>query len=673
MREAEAEVYEANDRQLVGFVTNNGKFHTLDEFEKLKSAISVPSLGTQDLSRLLGPNKTYGGDEISPPYTIKSLQYVLRISTIHSRCCMVKATDSVSHLNVRPAMGVDVPQADQDLVETFIKEGGGEHTLEDLLEIIMFDFESVGFSAIEIGRDYVTGNVRKLFHAPAETIRLTKTGQIKQVTDKGTVFFQQYPEKFTFDPLTGKRIWNFISPITGKPLSRGNPKDSATEILIFKKHHPLSPHYGLPDFVTATPAMLGNMLAREFNLNRFTNWMVPSYAILVTGGLVDPKTRLTIEAYFEEIQGTKRDTLILALPNKDAKIEFKKLEADVEEASFGEYTKDNRNEVLLAHGVHPARIGIIETASLGGGSAVGQLMHYKNAVIDPRQRRLTRFLEHSIFYLGMNVQGMRARFSPVDIADIETQSKVLTNYKDSDIMTVNECRAVLNLAPMEEVQPNPAPPPVEEKMLIVDDTKAFRKQTSLEMDRRILTFSYNSIWDTVDSEEPNVEKEKKKLKKSLLLLSAGWFEQVLLREADELKADLNTDVDTGLLGEELNRLVEKYFDENWLEDFEIEMNSALEFQGDMRIEKIEKVKQRMASRSFMYAGLLLTAASMVVREGAKNLGRLVQWKTLGKDACPDCQELERNSPWSPNQLPTLPGRGDTKCLGNCRCVLEIAT
>src|SRR5438309_14178 len=41
--------------------------------------------------------------------------------------------------------------------------------------------------------------------------------------------------------------------------------------------------------------------------------------------------------------------------------------------------------------------------------------------------------------------------------------------------------------------------------------------------------------------------------------------------------------------------------------------------------------------------------------------------------CDDCIELADNSPYDPGDLPTVPGAGDTVCLGNCNCQLVTVT
>lgn len=56
-------------------------------------------------------------------------------------------------------------------------------------------------------------------------------------------------------------------------------------------------------------------------------------------------------------------------------------------------------------------------------------------------------------------------------------------------------------------------------------------------------------------------------------------------------------------------------------------------------------------------------------------GATIDWRLSIAEHCKDCLALEVKSPYTKpgygiNPLPTTPGNGDTKCLGNCRCYLE---
>ncbi len=50
----------------------------------------------------------------------------------------------------------------------------------------------------------------------------------------------------------------------------------------------------------------------------------------------------------------------------------------------------------------------------------------------------------------------------------------------------------------------------------------------------------------------------------------------------------------------------------------------------------------------------------------------IYWRLSPAEHCPDCLDLASNSPYKPADLPTVPGAGQTRCRGNCKCTLERA-
>jgi phage portal protein BeeE len=55
------------------------------------------------------------------------------------------------------------------------------------------------------------------------------------------------------------------------------------EVIHLKNYHPHSSYYGLPDFLPALRALVGNKKAGDFNITFFENNAVPQYAIIVKG------------------------------------------------------------------------------------------------------------------------------------------------------------------------------------------------------------------------------------------------------------------------------------------------------------------------------------------------------------------------------------------------------
>jgi hypothetical protein len=53
---------------------------------------------------------------------------------------------------------------------------------------------------------------------------------------------------------------------------------------------------------------------------------------------------------------------------------------------------------------------------------------------------------------------------------------------------------------------------------------------------------------------------------------------------------------------------------------------------------------------------------------------LIHWRIGGNENhCDDCPELEADGPYRAQDIPTVPGAGDTECMVNCLCYLETDT
>ena len=55
------------------------------------------------------------------------------------------------------------------------------------------------------------------------------------------------------------------------------------------------------------------------------------------------------------------------------------------------------------------------------------------------------------------------------------------------------------------------------------------------------------------------------------------------------------------------------------------------------------------------------------------LSMLIYWTLHPAEHCVNCLELAAGSPYTKETLPTFPKRGDTQCLTNCKCTLELST
>jgi hypothetical protein len=109
-------------------------------------------------------------------------------------------------------------------------------------------------------------------------------------------------------------------------------------------------------------------------------------------------------------------------------------------------------------------------------------------------------------------------------------------------------------------------------------------------------------------------------------------------------------------------------DKRWLETFLTkEFGYWKKFIADV---KAGKGKLDHEKRKEMY---IMTLRSMYnsSRVIANPPTTIYWWDTTPAEHCPHCLYLQSKSPFTKENLPTVPASGDTKCLSNCRCHLRI--
>lgn len=644
----------------------------------------------------------YGADGVlEPPYDPAYLIKCLEISTAHMRCVKTKANDVAGGYQIVERQGSKEPdQVQKEDLEKFFRECGGDETFLDILDGLVTDMESIGWGALEIARD-LTGRPARIWHIPAATIRKSRQGTIfLQRKSNRKRWFLSFPDKCKIKR-NGSAIeaveWKLVDPVTGRQISQANkagvtPLTAANEVLFFTNYHPRSKHYGLPDFIPAVGAILGNVYARDFNLNYFSESLIPAYAVVVSGGTVNEETQKLIENYFADLKGKGRSTLVLTVPGKGVTIHFEKLENEIKDQSFSNYVTNNRNEVLMAHGVPPARIGVIETATLGSGSGLSQTENYKNAIVEPKQQRIEHKINQRLLREGFGITDWEFKFHDLDVRDRLQDANINCKYLEAGALTPNEVRADIG----KEAKPwgdepgqkpggaggmtsgatpglgTPAGMGVPKAVMKADPAG----RSKADLLRKQLKQALVKQWEGVElvGEGRDVAKIRSELRKSLL----GVATLTMASSAAHLPSEIASHVGTELTAEEVDDVMSEvlgkfgqFMDTKWLSDFEQEMVKAHQLTGDARTGEVEKVRSHMAARSGLYAGLAWAMSNLLLLKSAAKVGEEVYWIPTSKAPCPSCEELANGSPYSPEELKQLPGDGSTLCRGNCACYLDI--
>jgi PBSX family phage portal protein len=286
------------------------------------------------------------------------------------------------------------------------------------------DVQATGNGFLEVGRT-VNGQIGYLGHIPATTMRVRrlKDGYV-QIIGQKVVYFRNFGAK---NP----------NPITTDP--RPN------EIIHFKEYSPLNTFYGIPDIMSAITSVHGDQLASQYNIDYFGNKAVPRYVVTLKGAKLSAEAEDKMFRFLQtSLKGQSHRTLYIPLPGdtENNKVEFKMepIENGIQEASFREYSKQNRDNVLMAHQVPLSKIGGADASNIA--AALAQDRTFKEQVARPAQKSIEKIINKIV---KEQTDLLDFKFKELTLTDEIAQSQILERYVKNQIMVPNEAREILGL------------------------------------------------------------------------------------------------------------------------------------------------------------------------------------------------------------------------------------
>lgn len=398
----------------------------------------------------------------TPRYQPEQLVSLLEASTAHYRACRQKAQDTAGLGWRFDKVSDDADEEDKNRLVSFFDElpppqnAKWDDDLQNVFEAAAFDYEAIGRGALELVRvDHeASGPLETIVHIPAQNVRVHRDGIRFLVTRGGKrVWFKWVGVDADVDFRTGA-----VAGLGALPANR-----RATEIVWWRNYHSLDPLYGLPDVIPAVGAIVGDLGRRDFNLDFFSHYGIPTHVVTVTGdfdpgpitndaGAVvdedDPTGRSALERQIEgmldKVRNNPHSSMVFAIPTRPGEseedeggkveVKFTPLSTDVKEASFRLYRKDNREETLSSHGMSAALAGVFDAGAANRES----LTLYKRAVIGPRQRRLERIVNRYIVRGAFRIKGWRWRLRTLEHRDLQRELDMWLEMFDRGLVTGRE-------------------------------------------------------------------------------------------------------------------------------------------------------------------------------------------------------------------------------------------
>ena len=292
------------------------------------------------------------------------------------------------------------------------------------MEKVYTDVESTGNGYLEIGRT-VNGEIGYIGHIPSTTVRIRRLRDgYMQIIGQKVVYFRNFGAK---NP----------NPVTADP--RPN------EIIHIKEYSPLNTYYGIPDIIAALPSLIGDQLASQYNIDYFENKAVPRYVVTLKGAKLSGEAEDKMFRFLQTgLKAQSHRTLYIPLPGDtdQNKVEFKMepIENGIQDGSFKEYRKQNRDDILVAHQVPISKLGGTDSAAIA--ASIAQDRTFKEQVSRPAQGHLNKVISKII---KEKTDILELRFNELTLTDEITQSQILERYVKTQVMMPNEAREAIGL------------------------------------------------------------------------------------------------------------------------------------------------------------------------------------------------------------------------------------
>lgn len=391
---------------------------------------------------------------VSPPYVLEALAYLPELNTYHGRCCCTKSQDTAGlGWELVPSEAVEektTPDpAQKQVLEDFFT--GLSTPLTETLKQMCLDYEATAQGYVELVVDKDRTTPLDLYHIPSQTVRVHKDrNKVAQIRGSKAVWFKMAGYPMDVDYKTGKEA----------PLGTIPESQLATSVIRIMQYSSRSDHYGIPEWIGALGAIQGMAAQRDYNLSFFKNHGIPAYAVYVYGDYdlgkyVDHEGKELPEGTpggeYEFVTTVKRyfsggvnphSTLVMAVPSRtgeqSVKVEIKPLSIETKEGSFTIYRRDNRDEIMTAHGVNPYRVGIAEVGSLSGTTANQADDIYSESILNPRQATIEHLINKHIVWGGFEAFDWRFKLVEVDTSDEAHDIDMVSNLWSLGAMTINE-------------------------------------------------------------------------------------------------------------------------------------------------------------------------------------------------------------------------------------------
>lgn len=382
------------------------------------------------------------GNAIEPLYDPDKLLQLSEQNAIHAACISARAEDAVGRGWQLRATGRQVDQSLQVEVSDKLEELTPDISFSELIFAAVLEETAIGWAVWEFTRSE-DRKISAIYPLPAHTLRATLDRDVFMQLRPGDTqrrYFKRFGCEREIDFTTGKEDQGTDNP--------------ATEVLVFRSYNPRSPWYGVPRWISAVPAIAELAAIREYNVSFFSSGGMADRLILTKAKTEKPAQKVSdqIKQSFTQAKGRGHTSVFAhGTEDIDVSVEFLTPNAGTRDGQYREQRREVIQEILMAHGTPPYRIGWAIMGSLGGSAAKEMLQAYHLGRIEPAQVILEDRLNKTLFGPdGIDLKGHRWELLDLDVSQLELDLRQAHEGVTDGYLTPNEARAVVGYPRVDE-------------------------------------------------------------------------------------------------------------------------------------------------------------------------------------------------------------------------------
>ena len=320
-------------------------------------------------------------------------------------------------------------------LKKFLNSANSNESLDEVIKKIAFDFKLQGAFALNIVWSQDRTQIAEIYHIGVDKVRAEKPNELGKV------------EAYYISSDWSNTRMNKPYRV---PAFNTHDRTSANQILYTGLYSPNMNAYYTPDYVAANNWALVDQRVAEFHLNNISNGFAGSFMISFANGVPTQEERFQIEQSLSDKFSGEKNAGKFVLTFSDDKTRTPEITAitpsdlDKQYLALQELLVQN---ILTGHRVtSPMLMGIKSDSGLGNNADElnSASNYFINTVCKPYQNHIIKVLRKIFTVNNMDM--------PVRFEQLKPITTRFTNQDLAGVMTQDEIREELGLAPLTEVE-----------------------------------------------------------------------------------------------------------------------------------------------------------------------------------------------------------------------------